>query len=236
MVEINRSDALFLDFDGTLADIVAHPDLAVMPQETAKSLSQLSKKLQGAIAIVSGRDITDLTSRTPTDLWRVGGHGLQCCAPGESPSAVPPDPDPELERAFSELAESIRGAWLERKGAILTLHYRAAPEHGDAIIRGARCAVSDFPSYRIETGKMIVEAKPANANKGLALKSIMDRTPFRNRRPIAVGDDTTDEDLFSAAQAIGGIGIKVGEGDTCANERLASPADVRLWLKAGASP
>ena len=56
-----------------------------------------------------------------------------------------------------------------------------------------------------------------------------------SERPIAVGDDTTDEDLFSAAQNIGGIGIKVGEGSTCANERLSSPADVRQWLKAGAS-
>jgi trehalose 6-phosphate phosphatase len=44
------------------------------------------------------------------------------------------------------------------------------------------------------------------------------------------GDDTTDEDAFAAAQDLGGIAIKVGDGPTAARLRTPSPAAVHAWL------
>jgi len=55
--------------------------------------------------------------------------------------------------------------------------------------------------------------------------------PFAGRAPLFVGDDVTDEAGFAAAQSLGGLGIKVGEGATRAHARLATPAAVRQWLQ-----
>jgi trehalose 6-phosphate phosphatase len=45
-----------------------------------------------------------------------------------------------------------------------------------------------------------------------------------------VGDDRTDEDAMRAAQEAGGIGVKIGEGDTVAALRAPSPNALRAWL------
>jgi trehalose 6-phosphate phosphatase len=44
------------------------------------------------------------------------------------------------------------------------------------------------------------------------------------------GDDTTDEDAIEAAQALGGIGVKIGPGATGARLRAPEPAALRAWL------
>ena len=59
----------------------------------------------------------------------------------------------------------------------------------------------------------------------------MAESPFSGRIPVFVGDDTTDEDGMKAAEAHGGFGIKVGEGESVARYRLADPQAVHDWLK-----
>ena len=50
-----------------------------------------------------------------------------------------------------------------------------------------------------------------------------------------IGDDTTDEDAFVAAQSAGGIAVKIGEGATAAQHRMSSIEDVHALLKEFAS-
>ncbi len=76
------------------------------------------------------------------------------------------------------------------------------------------------------------EVKPASVSKGLAIKAFMGEAPFAGRLPLFAGDDTTDEAGFAAVQAMGGEGIKVGEGATVAHHRCASPDVLREWLHA----
>ena len=83
--------ALFLDFDGTLAPIQDDADTVRLPDGLADSLARLQDYLGGAIIIISGRDIRDLSSRVPGSLWRAGGHGLEICAPGEAPAPLVED-------------------------------------------------------------------------------------------------------------------------------------------------
>jgi len=54
--------------------------------------------------------------------------------------------------------------------------------------------------------------------------------PFAGRRPVMLGDDTTDEDAIAAALALGGIGVKVGPGPSAARLRAPDPAAVRAWI------
>ena len=61
------------------------------------------------------------------------------------------------------------------------------------------------------------------ADKGKAVAEIMAREPFAGRRPVFIGDDVTDEDAIAAAQAVGGIGLRVPEA-------FGDAAGVRAWL------
>ena len=79
-------------------------------------------------------------------------------------------------------------------------------------------------------GHCVVEVKPRAVSKGHALQAFMQEAPFRGRSPLVIGDDVTDEDAFVAAQALGGIGVKVGPGPTQARHRLEDPSAVLEWL------
>ena len=60
---------------------------------------------------------------------------------------------------------------------------------------------------------------------------MMHEAPFAGRRPVMIGDDTTDEDAFRAANRLDGLTVKVGAGDTVAQYRLASVEAVHKYLK-----
>ena len=119
---------------------------------------------------------------------------------------------------------------LELKGPVAALHYRAAPEAEVACVAAALEAARLAPGLVHQQGKMVVEVKPEAAHKGRALRRLASELPFAGRRPLMFGDDTTDEDAIEAAEALGGIGIKVGAGATAAELRAPDPAALRAWL------
>lgn len=90
-LRLRADDALFLDFDGTLAELGPDPDAIRLPDATLADLERLADRLGGALAVISGRDLRDLAARTPAGLWRAGGHGLEIAAPLAEP---PPPPAP----------------------------------------------------------------------------------------------------------------------------------------------
>lgn len=228
-LRIEADDALFLDFDGTLAEIGPDPDAIALPPDTAAALARLAMRLDGALALLSGRDIRDLARRTPGGLWRLGGHGLETMPPGAAPPAAPPALA-EAVLAPLRAAAATPGVRLELKGPVAALHYRAAPNAEAACLAAATTAAAHAPGLVSQAGKMVVEVKPAAAHKGTALRRLMQAPPFRGRRPVMLGDDTTDEDAIAAAQALGGLGVKVGPGESAAHWRTPSPATVRAWL------
>ena len=226
---LKAGDALFLDFDGTLAPIVDDPDAAAMSAEMRAVVVEAHSVLGGALALVSGRGVDDLASRAPEGVVLVGNHGRR--ARGVEWPEASPAPD-GLAEALEALATDE--VVFERKGAVFALHYRAVPERGDALERDVMAALPD--GYRMEHGKRVVEAKPEGASKGEAVRRLMEMKPFSGRRPVMIGDDTTDEAGFAAAQELGGLGVKVGEGYTCARERLGASEDVLAALRALVQP
>src|SRR5204862_92618 len=86
------------------------------------------------------------------------------------------------------------------KGRTLALHYRAIPEK-DAEIRDAmeRLAQNESGSLRLIAGKMVFELQPRHRNKGAVIAAFLAEPPFRGRRAVFIGDDTTDEDGFAVA-------------------------------------
>ncbi|MCB1352450.1 MAG: trehalose-phosphatase [Rhodobacteraceae bacterium] len=229
-LQLAKTDALFLDLDGTLAEIGPDPEAIAIPSATVADLEALARVLDGAIVLLSGRDIRDLARRTPDFVWRAGGHGLEIVSPGGSVPAMPPaQPDTVLAPLLT-VTEKIKGVWLETKGPVAALHYRAAPAAEAQCLAAAEAASRAVPGLVFQPGKMVVEVKPAHAHKGVALQDIAGRSGFTARRPVMIGDDTTDEDAMAVAQELGGIGAKVGPGNTVAQIRAADPAAVRAWL------
>ncbi|WP_084396741.1 trehalose-phosphatase [Henriciella aquimarina] len=227
---LEERHALFLDFDGTLAPIQDDPDKVVLSPENARALAGLESLIGEAIAIISGRDVRDLSARVPNAYWRAGGHGLEICGPGEGPPETAIAAPRGLVNAIEMITSGLEGVRMERKGPVIAVHFRQAPEMGEMLLARLKDTVRDDPDYKIQAGKMVLEAKPAHAHKGRAITHMMEHAPFRDRLPVMVGDDTTDEDAFDAVNRLGGFSIKVGPGETAAQYRLEDTHDVTTWL------
>ena len=105
------------------------------------------------------------------------------------------------------------------------------PELETAVRIAMEEAVQGVADFTLMQGKMVIEARPRGISKGTALRAFMREEPFAGRTPIVIGDDTTDEDAFIAAQELGGVGIKLGEGDTAARMRIANVASVHALIR-----
>ena len=226
-----RRNALFLDFDGTLAPLQDDPAAVQLPSDGAELLLTLNERLQGALVLISGRDIRDLSARTPAQLWRAGGHGLEICGPGEPPAAEPVAIAPELSAQAQAIIAEFDGVWVEEKGPVLAIHYRQNPSAEADLLSGFQALAADALGYKAQHGKMVIELKPEHANKGIALSRLMQKPEFQRRMPIMVGDDTTDEDAMRVAKTLNGFGIKVGEGQTCADFKFNDPDMVWDWIR-----
>jgi len=227
--------SLFLDFDGTLVDLAARPDLVVVPDELPALLQKLHMSLDGALALVSGRALESLDALiAPAYLPAAGVHGAVLrTAPGHTSTSMHALGD--IADCLYQRLQPLTNLVIEDKGAAIAVHYRGAPQRAPEIEAAMRCALNGH-SLEMISGKFVFELRPRGINKGTAVGALMATAPFSGRLPIFVGDDTTDEDGIAVAQALGGFGIKVGEGRSAARYRLPDPAAVRGWLFPGDFP
>ena len=71
--------------------------------------------------------------------------------------------------------------------------------------------------------------------KGDAIAALSAEPPFRDRHPVFVGDDLTDEHGFAVVNARSGTSILVGPREpSAARHGLADTAEVLAWLEQGA--
>ncbi len=237
---IARPDwALFLDVDGTLVEIAAAPDAVRVPPELVALLGRLERGLGGALALVSGRTIETLDALfSPLRLAAAGNHGLERRPSGgrlfrpAMSSAIAP-----VRAAMAAYAGAHDGVVLEDKHLSVALHFRAAPGAGggaQALAEGL-AADSDGGLF-VQHGKMMVELRPPDGDKGSAIAEFMGEAPFAGRLPVFVGDDVTDEPGFIAVNAMGGHSIRVGaNGRSSARHVLNDVSSLRSWLKSAAA-
>ena len=228
--------ALFLDFDGTLVELAETPDAIRVEPALAPLLERLRRRLEGRLAIVSGRSLSDLERHVPASgIAFSGSHGLELrLAHGTAlPLSVPIGLDHILEQATA-FAARHHGMIVEEKPAGIALHYRLAP----AAAREAAAFMERMArdnGLTVQHGNMVAELRPEGATKGDALRAFMTEPDFAGARPVFVGDDLTDEHGFAAAAELGGAGILAGPmRETAARYRLASVAEVAAWLRLAA--
>lgn len=230
--------ALFLDFDGTLVELAEAPDAISVPGELAGLLERLAARLEGRLALVSGRALGDLDRHISCPgVAMSGSHGLELrLADGRAlPVARPEALDAAGEEIRRFAAGGGEGLIVEEKPASVALHFRRAPER-EAEVGALVDALAARTGLVVQRGKMVAELRPAGADKGDALIALMREPGFAGARPLFMGDDLTDEHAFEAASALGGAGVLVGpERETAAGYRLAGVAEVAHWLRAAAA-
>ncbi|HYG26576.1 MAG TPA: trehalose-phosphatase [Caulobacteraceae bacterium] len=227
--------ALFLDLDGTLAPLCQTPGEVGPDAGRNRLLGELTRRLDGRTAIVSGRTVEEVDRIVEGTVTAVAGiHGLQRRAADGALTTARPHPRLDVARgALEAMAGARRGLAFEDKQLSVALHYRGAPGAAEAVRELAQ-RVAKATGLALQEGHMVVELRTPGPNKGDAVAAFMAEAPFAGARPIYIGDDLTDEDAFAAVAAAGGYGVLVGpERRTFASWRLDSVGDVLDWLGAG---
>lgn len=235
-VDLLDGVSLFLDFDGTLVELADRPDAVSVDAALGRLLAELGDRLDGRVALVSGRAIATLDSflgSAGATLGMVGSHGAETRIAGGTIER--PERPAALDRAialFTERLGARDGVVIETKPLGVGVHYRLAPDTEPE----AHALVEDFArenALDVQHGKMMVELRLPGHDKGAAITALLTRAPFAGHCPIFLGDDLTDETGFAACAARGGAGILIGAPrDTAARYRLRDVAAVHAFLKA----
>lgn len=220
------STAFLLDIDGTLLDFAPTPMAVQIPPGLPDTLVQLKGRVDGALALITGRPVEQVVALFGDVPHAIAGeHGGVVRHAPSAPIARVPLPEPPLEWLVEaeRVAQAHPGALLEHKANGFVLHYRLAPDAGPAMGLALARLISGDEGFVLMPAHMAWEVRPKGADKGRAVRSIMSHDPFLGRRPIFVGDDTTDLDAVQAARAMGGVGMMVAD-------TFRTPAQVRAWL------
>ena len=226
--------SLFLDFDGTLVDLMDRPDDVTADDALRDLLARLNVRLGGRLAVISGRSIAQLDAMLGPVAGEVALSGSHGCEHRWKGISAQPHRPPTLDRAAERLrpfAGDFPGALVEEKSYGVALHYRMCPEAEKEAVELAWHVARDL-ELDLQGGKMMIELRVPGGDKGAAVRRMMKLAPMKGTAPVFIGDDRTDEHGFEAAAELGGAGIFVGERrETAARYLLASPAAVRMWLE-----
>ncbi|MBV8438944.1 MAG: trehalose-phosphatase [Hyphomicrobiales bacterium] len=227
--------ALFLDVDGTLLDFAERPHEVVTPAGLVATLAKAERKLEGALALVSGCAIDDLDRRSePLRLRASGVHGAQMrYDPGEPAAPAPAAvelPAP-LWAALTRSVGKFPCAFAENKRFSFAVHYRLAPSLEKPLRETVMRLVNSQPQIAIEivNAHYAFELRAPGFDKGKAIAAFLSCPRFRGRTPIFGGDET-DEAGFPVVSTRGGFAFSVGRPRPRALGAFAHPSEVRQWL------
>ena len=219
------SPLLMLDYDGTLADIVANPDEARPHPRVQELLERLAQR--HPVFVITGRQVKDIASFLPVPSLRiVGVHGMEeGVVGGETKTLVGDEARAGLEWVRQHPPD-IAGLGTEDKGSAVAFHYRNVEDAGaEKTLRGWSADAPDTLDRL--WGKKVLELRPKGHSKGGAVARLIEEHP--NATPVFIGDDTTDEEAFEVLEE--GVTVKVGEGDTKARYRLDDVEAVVRYLE-----
>ena len=230
--------ALFLDYDGTLREIVRDPGAAKPNEGVRAVLDALCDRPNLDVTIISGRRSDDmgawlggypfaLLAEHGAALRRAGTQAWERLDAGISYAWK--EPVLEILRLYEQ---STPGSFVEEKRTSLVWHYRNTdPEFGTWKARQLTQELNDMMASQpveIRHGRKIIEASSAQISKGAAINRLLQKKPYAIA--LCAGDDQTDESMFELA-APNLISLKVGSHPTRARYCLRDPAELRRFLQ-----
>jgi trehalose 6-phosphate phosphatase len=213
---------VFLDFDGTLSEIVLRPDQARAALGARVILAGLVSRHE-LVAVVSGRPADAVRGLIEVPGMEVFGHyGIEGAGLGMGH-------DDEVRTELFRAAAAVPGAWVEDKGASIAVHYRAAPNSSQAEqrLRPALQAIADERGLLVLPGKMVLELAPADTpGKGAVVRREAQARSLRGC--LYAGDDRADVEAFATLDELGADGmvtVKVAVRSEETPEELVARAD-----------
>lgn len=244
----NKKVLFFCDLDGTLLPIAAHPSKVILPEETARTLEFISQNNHFEFIIISGRE-KEFLQRYFLDRdhnFSLGAcHGAyvydkkvgkwQDLIMGETQKWKE-----VVEELLKLYTKRTPGSFIEDKGHALTWHYRSSPTQFAEFLASKLYneLEENLQAYPVQVvrGKKVIEVKSIHANKGSFINYWLSNLDPTNRPDliVALGDDTTDEDMFNALQEqkeYPAFCVKVGRGSTAAKYFIQDQNKVTPLLK-----
>jgi len=236
-----------LDFDGTLAPLVADPSQSRSTELAAASLKRLVQDERVILALISGRPGQTLAelAQPPIGTHLIGSHGAEIgvmeasgfVAEELTLSVQQQELLQQVRSELEEIAAQHENVWVEHKPASAALHTRpATPQVAQAANAQTLSGPAKLSGAVVLEGKSVIEIGVLTATKGEAITQL--RTTVGNPPVLFMGDDVTDEHAFAVLNdgrdgrpAGGDIGVKVGAGQTRAGYRVADPDEVGAKLK-----
>ncbi|MEV6835246.1 trehalose-phosphatase [Streptomyces sp. NPDC051133] len=235
-----------LDFDGTLAPIVADPEQARAHPEAVPALTALAPKV-ASVAVITGRPAGVAVRHggfagVPglEHLTVLGHYGAEHWD-AVTGTVTAPAPHPGVAAVRAELPGLLdrvgawHGTWIEEKGRAVAVHTRRADDP-QAAFEALRQPLTDLAARHgliVEPGRMVLELRPPGMDKGVALSEYVRETGAES--VLYAGDDLGDLPAFAAVDKLrseGVPGLLVCSGSTEVTE-LAERADVVVDGPAG---
>lgn len=242
MTDAPQHALIAVDFDGTLAPIVADPEQAFADPRACAALGRLGE-LVGTVAIITGRPTRTAVrlggfDRYPglDDLIVLGQYGVERWEAATGEFTDPPIPA-EVIAARSAVAELARthGVDFEDKGRAMAVHFRNAkhPQQAMTDLTATIQQLADEHGLVLEPGRLVIELRAPGMDKGRALRELVAERQARS--VLFAGDDLGDLAAFDAiddlrGQEIPGVTVAVASQEQHA---LAQRADFVVQGTAG---
>lgn len=236
----------FCDLDGTLAPISKLPSQVKIHEETQKLLHEINKNPNCQFVVVSGRDREFLQEQfIDNDLKfpLAACHGAYSYSPEshEWQNLIPHDSTKWKDGIIDILklyTSRTPGSFIEDKGHAVTWHYRNSPPDfadflANKLFIELEESLTSLPA-QVSRGKKVIEVKSLHASKGFFVQQWLEKQEYQPDVVVALGDDTTDEDMFEYLQGNSEVKpycIKVGAEKTYAEYFIKEQATVNLFLK-----
>lgn len=236
---------IFCDLDGTLAPISSFPRDVRIQKETTDLLRKITDA-HAEFVIVSGRDrdfLEEQFLKHDFNFPLAACHGAYYHSPSEEEwiNLVSHDPlkwKTSVMDILKLYTSRTPGSFIEDKGHAVAWHFRNSPaEFADFLANKLTFeleeSLTNLPA-QVNRGKKVIEVKSINANKGYFVEQWLQRMEYLPDIVIAIGDDTTDEDMFDILQGRNDIKtfcIKVGQEKSRARYSLPDQSTVSDFLE-----
>lgn len=232
-----KRKALFLDYDGSLVELIDSPDpLKAIPSEAMmEMLRRFANLPDTSLFIISGRTKSALQNwfaDLPVTLIAEHGSWIRQKQKWVQKQHLFGRYRNQLRTTLQHFMERTPGAFVEEKEFSLVWHYRnVSPELAYARNASLRHELNtillDDSEVGVFSGNKIIEIKPRSIRKSTIVTELLHDKPFDF--VLCAGDDYTDEDMFQALP--NAYTLKVGYDETSARYQVSSVERLRVLLE-----
>lgn len=223
-----------LDVDGSLLDGADDSRSVTVAPSVLDLLHQLRSVLDGALALISSRQLNDIDGmfgRTPWAAAGLDGLELRHVDGSFRRKDLSDATQARMRELVTALAARFEGVRMEDKQRTLILHCHRDPARLARLRVEALGLLAQLPDVELKASGESLIFKPRGMDKGQAVRELLRHPVFAGRQPIYLGCDSADEPAFKRVNRLRGYSVRIGKpASTLAHYRLPDQAAARAWL------